>query len=67
MATDTRQAVTFRLTTDRYEWMRRQAYEQRISMQRIIDEAIDLLMCTPDWGLTMDEDLPDTAPYPKTG
>lgn len=51
-----RQAFTIRLDTARYEWLRRQAYEQRISMQRIVEEAIDLLRHTPDWAETMGEE-----------
>ncbi len=39
-----RQAFTVRLDPERYEWMRRQAFERRISLQRLIDEAIDLIM-----------------------
>jgi predicted transcriptional regulator len=38
-----RQAFTIRLDDERYEWVRRQAYERRISMQRIIEEAVDVL------------------------
>lgn len=51
-----RQAFTIRLDLERHEWVRRQAFEQRVSMQRIVEEAIDLLRCTPAWGETMGED-----------
>lgn len=38
-----RHALTYRPTHNRYEWLRRQAFDQRKPMQTIIDEALDLL------------------------
>jgi len=38
-----RQALTIRLTTERYEWLRTEAFQRRIAMQQIIDEALDRL------------------------
>jgi predicted HicB family RNase H-like nuclease len=43
MVAEKRQAFTVRLDLERHEWVRRQAYERRVSMQRIIEEAIDVL------------------------
>jgi hypothetical protein len=48
--------MTIRLTYDRYEWLRTAAFQHRIPMQQIIDEAIDLLRCTPDWSETLGDD-----------
>lgn len=38
---DKRHALSIRLAEDRYEWLRRQAFDRRIPMQQIIDEALD--------------------------
>lgn len=38
---DTRHALSIRLTAERYEWLRRQAFDRRVPMQQIVDEAID--------------------------
>lgn len=38
---DNRHALSIRLIDDRYEWLRRRAFDRRISMQQIIDEALD--------------------------
>jgi hypothetical protein len=46
---DDRQAMTLRFTADRYEWLREMSYKHRISMQRIVDDALDLYRHTPHW------------------
>ena len=51
--------MTIRLEPDRYEWLRRMAYENRIPMQRIIDEAVDLLRHTPAWAETLGDPARD--------
>jgi len=38
-----RQALTIRLTTERYEWLRIEAFQRRIPMQQIVDEALDAM------------------------
>jgi len=40
---DDRQALTIRLTTERYEWLRTEAFQRRVSMQQIVDEALDAM------------------------
>jgi predicted HicB family RNase H-like nuclease len=55
MGDEKRQAFTVRLDLERHEWVRRTAYEQRVSMQRVIEEGIDLLRHTPEWAETMGE------------
>jgi len=42
-----RRAFTVRLDPELHEWVRRTAYEQRVSMQRIVEDAIDLLRHKP--------------------
>jgi hypothetical protein len=49
MVADERQPMTIRLDGSRYQWLREQAYKRHVPMQRIIDEAIDLLRHTPAW------------------
>ena len=46
--------MTVRLTAERYEWLRRQAYERHVRMQQIIDEAIDALRGAPTTEVTRD-------------
>jgi len=53
MSDEKRQAFTVRLDPEQHEWMRRQAFEQRVSMQRVIEDAIYLLRHTPEWAGTL--------------
>ncbi len=41
--TQDRQAMTIRLSRDRHDWLREQAFRRRVPMQQILDEAIDAL------------------------
>jgi hypothetical protein len=38
-----RVSMTFRLTAETYEWLRRTAFEARTSQQALLDEALDRL------------------------
>ena len=38
-----RVALTFRITEGTYEWLRRAAFEARVSQQALVDQALDLL------------------------
>jgi hypothetical protein len=42
-STEDRVAMTFRLKADDYEYLRRSAFEARMSQQALLDEAIKLL------------------------
>lgn len=35
--------MTIRLSRERHDWLREQAFRRRVPMQRILDEAIDAL------------------------
>jgi hypothetical protein len=43
MGDEKRQAFTVRLDPEQHEWVRRQAFERHVSMQKIIEEALDVL------------------------
>jgi Ribbon-helix-helix domain len=38
-----RVSMTFRLTAETYEWLRRTAFETRVSQQALVDKALDRL------------------------
>lgn len=47
--TEERQAITVRLPVTLYEWVRKEAFERRVSQQSIIESAVDLYRHTPEW------------------
>lgn len=53
---DARQAFTVRLDAGCYEWVRRNAFDRRISMLQVVTEALDLYRNTPAWSQPEDED-----------
>jgi hypothetical protein len=54
-----RQALTIRLTQDRHDWLRERAFRHRVSMQQIIDEAVDLLRQTEAATAKCSKETPD--------
>jgi hypothetical protein len=42
-AAEKRIALTFRITEGTYEWLRRTAFDARVSQQALVDQALDLL------------------------
>jgi hypothetical protein len=50
-----RVALTYRPTEERYEWLRTRAFEQRRSIQSLVDEAVDRLRAAEPEGAAEQE------------